>query len=124
MAYIAKHAAGCRYAMYSSEVVSLLEITPVQYKIYWKEKNYSNGFIVFIADADDVIAIIKRFDSEHVDWTLCQQPTTIDDSRQKKQTSFGFSSSINNCHEVAINKVGSKEPRKRENTYDKSNIQF
>ena len=123
MAYLVKHAGGCHYELYFSDIVAALEITPVDFKVYWKETNYCNNFIVLISEANDIQTILQRFNFQHVEETLSCQPINIDDSRQKKRTGFGFSSSINTCHEVAINTVGSTEPRKRAHTYDRGAIQ-
>lgn len=67
MAYLARHASGCHYEMYFIDIVSTLEITAVNYKIYWKEKNYSKDFIVLVADRNDIDVIIQRFNFDYVD---------------------------------------------------------
>ena len=122
MAYLVKHAGGCHYEVFFADVVSALELTPVKYKIYWKDIDYNNKFLVLLAEKNNMKRIIDRFNFHHVDKMLSCQPVIIGDSRQKKRTGFGFSSSINNCHEVAINTVGATEPRKRDDTYEKGAI--
>ena len=114
MGYMVRHASGCHYECLFQDVVAFLELHPMKFTFYERNKNYSNNFINVVADPKDIQSWTAMFDWKFVE--NCLQKSKDDGKRQKKNVGFGFTSGMCNSKGNTVNNIGIAEPRMREDT--------
>ena len=114
MGYIARHASGCHYESTFADVVSFLEMNPMEFEFYEADKDYSNDFFYVLANPKSIKPWTNQFD-----WNFIRKKVEAganDKKRQEKNVGYGYTAGHCNTHDKTMNDVGVSEPRLREKT--------